>query len=415
MIKIKQFQSWLQNHQVKLWFLYLSILFLPLSMRLNNLFLGIFVAFFILEGNYSFKYNNIKTNFRYVLILSVFFLIIALGTIYSEFIGKGLKQVERSLPFLIIPIIFLSEPKEYDKKQNNILISLVVGCILAAIICWAYLAYDVVSNNAYGDLLTWKYSKLNLIKPIDQHTPYLSLFVLSAIGFLVSHTKTTALKAKLKNISMVILTLFLFHLLSRTAIIYFCMASMIYLFFNKKYITAATFAIIICSLFSVLIINSDNKSNYFAKLFVDQMGINGTANFDGRFERWKHSYDMFLEEPFFGIGTGDADAYRAILYRKNNDIEGFKNRFNSHNQFLEFLSGQGVIGGIWFLFSFYFLLSKAYKLKEYLFFYIICGMFFCCITESMFRVSWGIVFFSIITSLFLSRVVTIHKRQNELY
>jgi O-antigen ligase len=127
---------------------------------------------------------------------------------------------------------------------------------------------------------------------------------------------------------------------------------------------------------------------------------------DGRFERWKYSAELFLEYPIFGAGTGDVDALRTVKFRENNDIIGFKNKFNAHNQFLELLSGQGLLGGAWFLLAFYFLIKNAYINKEYLYLYILSGIFFCCLTESMFRVSWGIVFFSIMSSLAITTFVT---------
>src|SRR5690606_677592 len=121
--------------------------------------------------------------------------------------------------------------------------------------------------------------------------------------------------------------------------------------------------------------NTEDRSNYFDRLFLEQTGLNGLENVDGRFERWKYSAELFLEYPIFGAGTGDVDALRTVKFRENNDIIGFKNKFNAHNQFLELLSGQGLLGGAWFLLAFYFLIKNAYINKEYLYLYILSGIF----------------------------------------
>src|SRR5690554_4099526 len=256
MNRVKLTQYWLQKHQVKLWFLYLAVLFLPLSMRLNNYFLGLFVFVFIIEGATRIKFDNIKKNYKGILLIAMFFFIIAFGLFNSQFIHKALKQIERSIPLLVIPLIFLSEPKLYYKNSKLIFLSLTIGCLIAAFVCWGYLAYNLISKDEFYRIFTWEYSKLNLIKPLDMHAPYLAMFLFTSIGFLIasSQIKNGVLKW-LKNSVILILMLFFFHLLSRTAIIYFIISALVYLFFNKKYKTIIAFIVSIGLLFLMLLKN----------------------------------------------------------------------------------------------------------------------------------------------------------------
>src|SRR5690606_30279484 len=121
---------------------------------------------------------------------------------------------------------------------------------------------------------------------------------------------------------ILILMLFFFHLLSRTAIIYFMLSALVYLLFNKKYKTIIVFVVSVGLLFFMLLKNTEDRSNYFDRLFLEQTGLNGLENVDGRFERWKYSAELFLEYPIFGAGTGDVDALRTVKFRENNDIIG---------------------------------------------------------------------------------------------
>ena len=401
--------SWVRNHEIKMYFLYISLMFLPLNMNLNNIFLVVFMIIHLIEGGYRTKIAQVLKHLNKILPITLLFLIIALGFFYSEFKGNALKQIERSIPFLTIPIIFLSQPVLFSKRKNHIFYSLVLGCLFATLICWINLAVTLINNDEVYRLFTWEYSRLNLIKPLDQHTAYLSLFVLTSVGFLVSMLRVKKDKFRVTQIIVtVVLITFLMHMLSRTAIAYFIICTILYFIVKKKYVFLFGFIASIGLFVSVLLNNSADKSDFFKRLLVEQVGIEGDERADGRFKRWKYSWQLFKENPIFGTGTGDADILRTIKYRENADIYAYKQRYNAHNQFFEFLSAQGVFGALLFLYCFGYLLNLTYKHKDYLFLYIISGVVVCCITESMFRRSWGFVFFAIMGSLLIVSTVNIN-------
>ena len=174
MNKIKCFQAFFSKNEIKIYFLCLSIFFLPLHMGLNNLFLGLFVFAYFIEGDWTIKIKNIKNNYASLIPITVFFIIYAIGLFYSEFTFNALKQVERSVPFLILPLTILSQPLLYEKRFNSFFYSLVFGCLLAAIICWGVLSYNLISNGEIYKIFTWERRSKESLCP-DFHQPQLKL------------------------------------------------------------------------------------------------------------------------------------------------------------------------------------------------------------------------------------------------
>lgn len=406
MNKILRAQEFLIRFDAKLLALYASIFFLPISFKINNIFLVIYIILYLLEGRWAFKITNIRRNYLPILSVGIFFFFYLFGLFNSEFTKSALSQVERSLPLLVLPIIIFSEPRIHIEKSKNIFFSLILGCFLAVIISWGHLISEILTNDDFMSFFKWKYSKLNLIKPLRQHSPYLAMFIVISIGYLIK-LKTQKYKPYLvlRRVVLIVLIIFLFHLMSRTAIIFFILSSSVYLIYNKKFLTI-TVAVVLASTAVFAFSQNDFINTYYEGLLVDQMGLQGVEKIDGRFQRWIYSLDLFTDYPLLGAGTGDVDLLRSIKYAENGDITGFKNSYNAHNQLVEFLSGQGIFAGLYFLLFFFYLFKKNFDTKEYFYLFISTCFFVCCFTESMLRVTSGIVFFSLLMSLNITQLRT---------
>lgn len=222
------------------------------------------------------------------------------------------------------------------------------------------------------------------------------MFLFISIGFIVSKLES---KIKNKNIlrtAAVILILFLIQLLSRTAVIYFLGATILYLAIKKYFSVLVVILLVVLAFFSILL---SQENNYYKKILVDEIGFNGIDKIDSRFERWNYSYELFCENPIFGVGSGDIEVYRLLKYRKNGDMYAYKENYNAHNQLLEFLSSQGLIGGFSYLLCFIYIVYLSIQSKNKFYLFTIVGIFVCCLTESMFRRSWGVICFSLIYSV----------------
>lgn len=123
---------------------------------------------------------------------------------------------------------------------------------------------------------------------------------------------------------------------------------------------------------------------------------------DDRFNRLAASYEVFLKSPLVGYGTAGESKYRREIFKKNRDNIAYKENYNAHNQFFEYLSTYGIIGGVAYLVFFGGLFHLVFKQKSGYFLYLVTGVFLACITESIFERSNGVVYMAVLIGLLLS-------------
>ncbi len=129
-------------------------------------------------------------------------------------------------------------------------------------------------------------------------------------------------------------------------------------------------------------------------------------NFNGhslaqRFEYWKTAWGIIVEQPFFGVGTGDVKKAFEASYEENHSLLEQRWRLRSHNQFLAIATAFGFFGLGWFLFSLFYPAIKERKLRDYfyvVFFITACVSFF---SEDTLETQPGVTFFALFNCLFL--------------
>lgn len=120
-----------------------------------------------------------------------------------------------------------------------------------------------------------------------------------------------------------------------------------------------------------------------------------------RIERWEVSYDIFREYPVLGVGFANIEQVRKEKYLDGDYSLAAENDLNAHNQFLEYLSVNGAIGGMVYVIcvGFLFLLS-IYK-RDHLFTFVLFAFIIANLTESMMVRIKGIEYYAIFGTLFL--------------
>ncbi|MBU6273961.1 MAG: O-antigen ligase family protein [Bacteroidetes bacterium] len=91
--------------------------------------------------------------------------------------------------------------------------------------------------------------------------------------------------------------------------------------------------------------NQVNQSRY-----QEMVNLQGTYQSDRwggralRIQKWKYTLHCYLQFPLVGTGAGDFQKELLDIYRQNDFVPGFDNRFNSHNQYLQTLATLGPLG-----------------------------------------------------------------------
>jgi 5S rRNA maturation endonuclease (ribonuclease M5) len=129
---------------------------------------------------------------------------------------------------------------------------------------------------------------------------------------------------------------------------------------------------------------------------------------------WKASLGIIRENILTGVGTGDMNSAFDDYYKKTDSSLDKEWRLRSHNQYLSFTVGFGVLGLIWFLFVLFYPAIKTRKWNDYyyLLFFIIITL--SMLTEDTIESQAGLTFFVFFNSLFLLGVKKIEKNNTEL-
>lgn len=403
--------------QLNIAVLILAVFFLPVSLNLNNICLSVFlglsvIRFFLDKKQFKEAFN--KKNIILLVLFSIPFLLNALGLIYTDEVSKGLDYTIRAAPFFALPLIAFFDPKLFSKHYKHLGYALVLGCLFVAVYSWSFSINELLSNKKpIKELFGPLYSHHNLVKSLELHSAYVSICIYTAIGFMVMQyraIKDVKLRVAL-IVLMLILIAFMLHLLSRNAILYFLLASFIYLISIRKWkVLIAGFLV----LATIGTIAYNVKHNYLRdRLFKNLNFFEKETKFskkDDRFDRLAASYEVFKNKPLIGYGTAAESKYRKEVYKRNKDRVAFENNYNAHNQFFEYLSTYGIIGGIGFLLFFGNIFLILFRVRNPFFTYTFLGIFTATITESIFERTQGVVYTSILIALIYSYIV--EKRES---
>jgi len=381
----------------------LAFFLMPFSIKYNNILLTFFILIWFFNGSIIPKINHYKKHFKKIAAFQLFFFITLLSLVYTSEFEKGLDEVVRIIPLFFLPVILT-----YTNYNKNLIIykSIVYGSLTAIFICWSNVIYEMLINNEPIEyFFRWRHSNAQLTKIINTHPSYLSLYLLTSLAILFYYQENIINNKFIRTIFIVIISLFMFSLLARISLIMMLFSYVICIYHKQKYqylVFGLLFGII------VFYITKDSWSGkYLKKRLIEQVDFSKrNIHKDKRLYRLKASYYTFLENPIIGRGVSAEDIIRRKYYLQLNEKKAFKENHNAHNQFMEYLSTYGLLGGLSYLITFTLLLFLSFKQKKYFIFYTFLIFFIANIFESMLERTNGIVFFSLFISLFLNNYIS---------
>lgn len=421
MKRLKISRSWLEKAN---FYTGLILAFcIPLFEKYLPYIIVIWVLTWLSEGNFKSKFErrlgDKRIKYGFILIISFYFLHL-FGLIYSNNLDAGLFDVQVKLSILLLPIIIFFSNEIFNKKYNWILLSFLIGTILATLLCYSnalinsisleegIIIFNPIPKNEY-----WNNFFLYHYFSFLHHPSYFSMLLVFSISILFYYVQSKFFENRLKILLWVLivyLSASVFLVSSRAGII--CWFLVIIIFFLQKIREKSTFLkklylfipVIICISLFVFAILYGVRFQSIKK----QLWQNGThtenlepGNTVTRILIWEVTLDLIKKNFLFGVGTGDIKKELISKYDSTAMINAKSKNLNVHNQFLETFLGQGLIGII-LLFSL-FLVPLIYK-KSYshylfpFFLLIIVSQFFF---ESMLNRLLGVVFFSYFYSLLL--------------
>jgi len=381
---------------------------LPFHYTFNNWILGICYIVFVfnfVNNREIFSIKSFYDNGGVSIVL--FFLVILIGITYSQNPKEAYEYLVRVIPMLLSPLLFMSCESFYKKYSKYIFKGLILGCLIAVLICWGNVLYGVISNNEPISYI-FRHRHLNnkLTEIIGIHPSYLSLFVVTSIAIIINIYET--LDNRLKLISKILInifTVFLFTLLARNILFFYLISVIVFLIINRKWKLLTLIGVFIL-LFISIVFKIDDQYNYLRKKVIYSIPLLGDKGSISRFDRLKATKYMFLQHPIFGVGTCDSKYYRQNYYLETNDKIAYEKEYNAHNQFFEYLDELGIIGGAVYLLFFIQSFRLAFRYNDFLLGYITLLFFVSNLTESMLQRTHGVVYFSLIFSLIFSKYIS---------
>jgi O-antigen ligase len=389
-----------------------SLVLVAISMILIPKFVPLFCILFLVSQIIGISKKEVTYSINWVLILlALFYLAYLIGVIFSDNMPEAKRYLENKLSFLILPLLFIVQPKSGIKIKSPI-IGLIISVLLLSFYNFINSILSYSETNSIDSFLSSSFSTIH-------HPTYYSVFVI--ISFVCFYKGCKENWKYFNKISFSIYSLLCFvciFLSSSLSIFLFLIICMfIYaIYFLYKRISLFKFSIILLFvplLFLLIVKYTPNLSSQFASsqqyvlefiedpedfIRKDRYAEGGNVT---RLIMWKVSFDEIIKHPF-GVGTGNVDFYLSKRLENYNRGDLAVKLYNPHNQFLQTTLEIGIFG----LLIFMLLLFQAFRLsflrKDYILLFIVFTLSFNSLFESMLQRQSGIVFFSFWICLLVS-------------
>ncbi len=375
------------------WLFFAVVFTLPMYMRLNNGLLLIFILVSLFDIIFISKKISLKNLLVNGWPIVGFFMLSAMAAFHNGDVNN-FRYLETHWSLLFVPLVMLSEKNFYAKIRRTTFISLVWGCLAALAICYLNLIMKIISEGeSLQNWFAWHHMGHDFTFITDAHPTYLGLFVVTSILFLIQDKKFPQVS---KYILLIIFLFGLFQLASKMAILLLVLFFLYLAINNIRQYKQQLILLIFGILFSAFVFwtfgNQYMKSRMFS---VDEILD------EKRIDRWEVSYQIFKENPFYGAGFEKIKGIRKEKYLHGDYSLAAANDLNAHNQFLEYLSVNGAVGGFVYAISLGFLFLLSIYRRDHLFTFIFFAFALANLTESMMVRIMGVEYFAIFASLFL--------------
>ncbi|WP_299127944.1 O-antigen ligase family protein [uncultured Winogradskyella sp.] len=360
-----------------------AIIFLGLSLLIANI-------------NRSFNFN-----LKFFLINSGIYVLMALSLFYSENLDYGFNKLETMASLIVLPLLFSFFPKFALKKvKANLSNYLLIYSI-------AILIYNIISLvyhfGHYGKTTLIHYPTVNRIAqgPYNIHPIYLSMHICTAIlfSFFILKKLKTKWKIALMVVLDFVLLFFLFVLLKKGLIIVLGFTSIIFVLFQRsKKLLYVGFALIAINV--VIIISIPQYRSKFMELTkIEDVNKGGPTSTNIRYTIYRSALYNFLKSPLIGYGLGD---HKDVLLEgfKEKSKELYKNRYNTHNQYISFMLSLGIIGLLYFLYFLGFNLVLGIRYNNQLLILLVVFYGMIMLFENILERENGVIYFSFFINFF---------------
>ena len=334
--------------------------------------------------------------------LFAMFMLLVLGTTYTEHPDEAWNEIGIKLSFFIFPLLSFITPNYSNNQVSKLQDSFISGCFLFIGITVVHSAYETIQHQ---DFFYTSYDRLSWYIHPTYAAQYqaINLYFLTVMGMREKYL----FNRKFIHYLALIFVLIYIVLLSSKAGYIVALAVMGWLFIQairSRISVTKSFSVLVitASLFIFTILNLPSTSQRVENAIVDlqiakqRSEENNNSSSEAtstqmRIVTWNASLSVLMDNPF-GTGTGDTQPALNTIYLKNSEEHPAKKNLNAHNQFLQVgaeLGWPGILSLLICLLALWQAFGGDYAIRLFVLLSALNFLF-----ESMLEAQAGILFFS---------------------
>jgi O-antigen ligase len=404
-------------------FALLAVIILPIHVKYIPPVMIIWGICWIVE-NY-FRINMIWTSRKAIRILFGLFILYyawqVVGLVYTSDIRMGFLNLFGRLSLVLFPLVLILPGEAIKTKVKALNRVFAVSTFLFMLFCFIYAFYRSLklndgfwNFNAHPTEYPWLSYFYGSYLTISQHPSYIAMYVLLSAFICFESLFDKSLKFIHRILWIIIGSLLLvsqYFLSSRAGILISLMLVPLYLIIKFKEIGKKRFSwlwIILILIGLLPIILTNKRMDYlYGRTLRKQIGYERKE--DPRIIIWKSAFRIAKKNMLFGVGIGDVRTVLAHEYERIGEEKMANERFNSHNQLLEVLLENGIIGLVLFISIFICMFYISFSDKNLLYGMFILMLFLFFLFETVLYRLAGISFFSLFSFLLIYQNSSKHE------
>lgn len=343
-----------------------------------------------------------------LILFSVFFIGV-IGLLWSHDRSQGIKDLQRQLGLLLLPLTLSATGLDLKKYKKNLL--LLFGFSCSVVILYLYIdAFRIILYNKLPlkTIFSPAFINHNFSDPIGIHATYMAMYIalsLAAYFYYISMEKRYWVKW-IYAAFIAIMLAGLIQLASRSVLIAMAVFVLVFPFFLMDREKKLRWILGVAGLSAIAFVGI-TQIDAFQKRYVTTLkedllieSINNKQP-ESRAYRWEQALQLSYASPLVGYGTGSEKRLLKERYFEKKLYRSYLLQLNAHNQYISFLLKTGIIGLAVFLTALIMGLIAAWRSRDAIFSCFMLLIAIVSISENILDVNKGIFFFGFFFSLFL--------------
>ena len=407
----------------------LTTIILPIHVKYLPPFMILWGIFWISENYFRIgAVCSCRLPFKILFILFIsYYVWQCISLIYSTDIKMGLSNLFGRLSLVLFPMVLIYPGMMIRNNIKLLTRIFAISTFMFMFFCFGYALYKSVhfqngiwNFNPHPAEYFWLSYFYSSELTISQHPSYIAMYVGLSVFICFESYFDYSLRLKNRVIWLIFGFLLLvsqYFLSSRAGILISLILIPAYFIIKFRQLSKMKFAwlwiVLIIFALLPLIVKNQRVDYLYGRLTHNQIGYEREK--DPRLIIWKSALEIARRNLLFGVGIGDVKTELSVEYMRAGEEQMARERFNAHNQFLEVLLENGIIGLVLFISIFVSMFYIGISDKNLLYVMFILMIFMFLLFETVLYRLAGVTFFSFFSMLLCHTDTNKEIPQMDLY